>query len=143
MAQVTITINSREYGIACGDGQEAHIIKLSRLLDEKAKLLTSGNGQINENMLLAMVGLLLADEIEDAKKGIATSINPEPKIVEKIVEIEKPVEVEKIVEIEKVVEKIVEVEKPHDLSIIDNELCSAINAITTSLSSIVEDIKSI
>ena len=149
MAQVTITINSREYGIACGDGQESHIIKLSRLLDEKAKLLTSGNGQINENMLLAMVGLLLADELEDAKKGIAPSINPEPKIVEKIVEIEKPVEVEKIVEIEKVVEvekvveKIVEVEKPHDLSIVDNELCAAINAITTSLSSIVEDIKSI
>ena len=65
MAQVTITINSREYGIACGDGQEAHIIKLSRLLDEKAKLLTAGNGQINENMLLAMIGLLLADELED------------------------------------------------------------------------------
>ena len=40
MAQVTITINSREYAIACDNGQEAHIIKLSRMLESKAKLLT-------------------------------------------------------------------------------------------------------
>ena len=38
MAQITITINSREYAIACEDGQELHIMQLSRMLDEKAKL---------------------------------------------------------------------------------------------------------
>ena len=36
MAQITITINSREYAIACEDGQELHIMQLSRMLDEKA-----------------------------------------------------------------------------------------------------------
>lgn len=70
MSQVTITINSREYAVACEDGQEVSIIKLSRLLDEKAKLLTNGNQQVNENMLLAMVGLLLADELTELKKSI-------------------------------------------------------------------------
>ena len=70
MAQVTITINSREYAVACEDGQEVSIIKLSRLLDEKAKLLTNGSQQVNENMLLAMVGLLLADELTELKKSI-------------------------------------------------------------------------
>lgn len=69
MAQVTITINSREYAIACEDGQEVRLIQLSRLLDEKAKLLTAASGQVNENMLLAMVGLLLADELSELKKG--------------------------------------------------------------------------
>lgn len=69
MAQVTITINSREYAVACEDGQEVHIIQLSRVLDEKAKMLTGGGQQVNENMLLAMVGLLLADEVEDLRKG--------------------------------------------------------------------------
>ena len=69
MAQVTITINSREYVVACEDGQETHIIQLSRVLDEKAKMLTNGGQQINENMLLAMVGLLLADEVEELRKG--------------------------------------------------------------------------
>ena len=149
MAQVTVTINSREYGIACGDGQEAHIIKLSRMLDEKAKQLTAGNGHINENMLLAMVGLLLADELEDAKKGVAPSSKTETQIVEKIIEVEKPVEkiVEKIVEIEKPVEKIVEIEKivevakDIDLSGVDEKLATAINQATENLKQLINEIE--
>ena len=75
MAQITITINSREYAIACEDGQELHIMQLSRMLDEKAKLLGEGANQISESMLLAMVGLLLADELSELKKGNKTSSN--------------------------------------------------------------------
>ena len=81
MAQITITINSREYAIACEDGQERHILQLSRLLDEKAKLLGAGANQVSESMLLAMIGLLLADELSEIKKGTppteSTSLNPE------------------------------------------------------------------
>lgn len=73
MAQVTITINSREYAVACEDGQEVRIFQLARLLDEKARLISGGSGQINENMLLAMVGLLLADELSELKKSPSTS----------------------------------------------------------------------
>ena len=76
MSQVTITINSREYAVACEDGQEINIIKLSRLLDEKARLLTQGSQQVNENMLLAMIGLLLADELTELKKSISTGSAP-------------------------------------------------------------------
>ena len=79
MSQVTITINSREYAVACEDGQEVSIIKLSRLLDEKAKLLTQGSTQqVNENMLLAMVGLLLADELTELKKNRQSDTPPAP-----------------------------------------------------------------
>ena len=67
MGQVTIVIDKREYAIKCGDGEEAHIIKLSHILDEKAKLLNQNVGLINENMMLAMVGLILADELEELK----------------------------------------------------------------------------
>ena len=69
MAQVTVTINSREYAVACEDGQEVRILQLSRLLDEKARMITGGSLQVNENMLLAMVGLILADELTELKKG--------------------------------------------------------------------------
>ena len=69
MAMVTISINSREYAIACEDGQELRIMQLSRILDEKAKLLTDGSTQISENMLLAMISLLLADELSELKKN--------------------------------------------------------------------------
>ena len=77
MAQVTITINAREYAVACEDGQEGRILQLARILDEKARML-SGGQQVNENMLLAMVGLLLADEISELKKGAPVVVaNPD------------------------------------------------------------------
>lgn len=72
MAQITITINSREYAISCEDGQEVRIMQLARILDEKAKLLNQASGQVNENMLLAMVGLLIADELAELKKNQTT-----------------------------------------------------------------------
>jgi cell division protein ZapA len=81
MAQITISINSREYTIACEDGQEGRILQLSRMLDEKAKLLGAGANQVSESMLLAMIGLLLADELSELKKGNksteSTSVNSE------------------------------------------------------------------
>ncbi|MBO5038680.1 MAG: cell division protein ZapA [Alphaproteobacteria bacterium] len=69
MAQVIITINRREYAISCENGEEIHIMKLGRLLDDRAKSLISALGQINENQLLAMVGLLIADELTELKKA--------------------------------------------------------------------------
>lgn len=72
MAQVVITIQRREYAISCENGEELHIMKLGRLLDERAKSLTSALGQINENQLLAMVGLLIADELTELKKAAPT-----------------------------------------------------------------------
>lgn len=71
MAQVIITINYREYAISCENGTEGHIIRLGRLLDEKAKALTKALGHINESQLLAMVGLIIADELSELKKASA------------------------------------------------------------------------
>lgn len=76
MAQIIININYREYAISCENGEEARIMKLGRLLDEKARSLTEALGPINENQLLAMVGLLVADELADLKKTLAQSPAP-------------------------------------------------------------------
>ena len=70
MGQVTVTIDKREYAIVCEDGQEAHIVSLSKILDERAKQLSAAMRGINENMLLALVGLTLADELQDIKDGL-------------------------------------------------------------------------
>ncbi len=81
MAQVTITINSREYAVACEDGQELRIMQLARILDEKASALTEdATQQVNENMLLAMVGLVLADELTEIKKNPAAVSAPMPDL---------------------------------------------------------------
>jgi len=70
MGQVTITIDKREYAISCEDGQEAHILQLSKILDERSRQLTGGSRGINENMVLALVALTLADELQDVKDGL-------------------------------------------------------------------------
>ena len=44
-------------------------MKLADMLDEKAKQLAGDSSQINESLLLAMVGLLLADEISEMKNN--------------------------------------------------------------------------
>ena len=69
MAQAAITVNGRQYKIACEDGEENRLLDLGKLINEKAKMLISALGQINECQLLVMVCVLLADELkENAKK---------------------------------------------------------------------------
>lgn len=66
MGQVTLTVSSRRYQVNCDDGQEAHLVRLSRYLDKRAAELNAAVGHVPEPMLLLMVGLLLADELSDA-----------------------------------------------------------------------------
>ena len=35
MAQVTVTINGRDYEVACDDGQEAHLTRLGTYVDKR------------------------------------------------------------------------------------------------------------
>ena len=72
MAQVAITIRGRQYQIACDDGQEAHLARLGRYLDERAADLVAATGSISEPLLLVMVGLVVADELADAAAEIET-----------------------------------------------------------------------
>ncbi|MBN2752929.1 MAG: cell division protein ZapA [Rhodospirillaceae bacterium] len=65
MAQVTLTIAGHQYHISCDDGQEAQIGRLGRYLDQRGSELTAAIGPIQENLLLAMVGLLIADELAE------------------------------------------------------------------------------
>lgn len=67
MAQVAVTINGRNYRIACEDGQEEHLIQLSGYLNGKVEELVRAVGQIGDTRLLVMAGLLIADELSDAK----------------------------------------------------------------------------
>jgi cell division protein ZapA len=70
MAQVTITIRGRQYQVACEDGQEAHLTRLGRYLDERAADLLTASGSISEPLMLVMVGLVVADELADAAAEI-------------------------------------------------------------------------
>lgn len=68
MAVVTFKIAGRPYKIACADGQENHILELARFVDGKANALTKNIGFIPEGQLLAMVSILVAEELMNVKK---------------------------------------------------------------------------
>ena len=65
MAQVTVTINGRDYQVACDDGQEAHLARLGSYVDNRIGELSAAVGQVGDARLLVMVSLLLADELSD------------------------------------------------------------------------------
>lgn len=66
LGQVSITIRGRQYQIACDDGQEAHLARLGRYLDQKAEQILSAAGSVGDALMLVMVSLTVADELADA-----------------------------------------------------------------------------
>jgi cell division protein ZapA len=67
MSEVSVSINGKRYRIACDDGQEAHITRLARYIDQRVgELVASVGPQVGEAQLLVMASLLIADELSDA-----------------------------------------------------------------------------
>jgi cell division protein ZapA len=71
VAEVTLTINGRNYTVACDDGQEAHLQHLAGHIDQRVGELSESVGQVGEPRLLVMASLLIADELADAYSQIA------------------------------------------------------------------------
>lgn len=70
MAQVDITINERDYSIACDDGQEDHLLRLGEYVDKKVAELVTEVGQVGDTRLLVMASLLIADDLSEAFEEI-------------------------------------------------------------------------
>ena len=68
MAIVSLGIGGRFYKFSCNDGQEIHMRELALMLDKKAEQLTKALGVMPEGQLLAMIALLLAEEMYVAQK---------------------------------------------------------------------------
>lgn len=77
MAQLTVSINGRDYQVACDDGQEAHLSRLGTYVDNRVKELVAAVGQVGDTRLLVMVSLLLADELSDAYSSLDTAQSDE------------------------------------------------------------------
>ncbi|MCB2108201.1 MAG: cell division protein ZapA [Rhodobacteraceae bacterium] len=77
MGQVSITIRGRQYQIACDDGQEAHLSRLGRYLDQQATQLAGQVGNVSDALLMVMVGLVVADELSEATAKLQTAASSE------------------------------------------------------------------
>lgn len=67
MPEVNIEVAGRTYRVGCGDGEEAHLARLGRVLDAEALQLSRTIGQIPEGRLMLMTALMIADRLSDAE----------------------------------------------------------------------------
>lgn len=70
MAHVNVTINGRQYRMACEEGQEGRLMRLAQTLEQKVTDLRGKFGEIGDQRLTVMAALMIADEMFDAGQRI-------------------------------------------------------------------------
>ena len=70
VAQVNVTINGRQFRMACEDGQEDHLQQLAKDLDERIVALRGQFGEIGDTRLTVMAALMVADELAETGKKL-------------------------------------------------------------------------
>ncbi len=71
MATVSLSINGRIYEVRCDDSQVDQVHARARDLDSRVQTLARQLGVQPEGRLLVMAGLMLADELAEAKGKLA------------------------------------------------------------------------
>jgi cell division protein ZapA len=77
MAQVTVTIDGKAYRMACDEGQEEHLIELSQRFDRYVMHLKQSFGEIGDQRLTVMAGIMIMDELNELQrkmKGLENEI---------------------------------------------------------------------
>ena len=70
MSHVSVTIHGRQYRMACEDGQENHLLRLAKDLDQRIEQLKTSFGAIGDMRLIVMAALTLGDELSEAAKRV-------------------------------------------------------------------------
>jgi cell division protein ZapA len=65
MSQVSVTINGRQFRMACEDGQEGHLMNLARDLNTRIEGLRKKFGEIGDTRLTVMAALTVADSLAE------------------------------------------------------------------------------
>ncbi len=70
MAQVNLNVNGRLYRMACEDGQEDHVNELGVRFNAAIDELRGALGEIGDQRLLVMAGILMTDRLDDAERRL-------------------------------------------------------------------------
>jgi cell division protein ZapA len=70
MAQINVTINGRQFRMACENGEEARLTRLAEELDGRIRQLRASFGEIGDTRLTVMAALALADELSEVKERL-------------------------------------------------------------------------
>jgi len=68
MAQVTVQIGGRDYKMACGEGEEQHLLSLAQSVDERHARLKQQFGEVGDIRLSIMTAIMMADELNEASR---------------------------------------------------------------------------
>jgi len=63
MPQVAVQINGKTYRMACDEGQEAHLLDLAQRFDKTINQLKGSFGEIGDQRLTVMAGVMVTDEL--------------------------------------------------------------------------------
>ena len=72
MNHINVTINGRQYRMACEEGQEVRLLKLAEGLESRIQNLRGKFGEIGDARLTVMAALTACDELVDAGNRIRT-----------------------------------------------------------------------
>ena len=70
MAHVTVTINGKTYRMACNEGEENHLLGLSERFDSYVSKLKGSFGEIGDQRLTVMAGVMVTDELQEIEKRV-------------------------------------------------------------------------
>lgn len=70
MSHINVTINGRQYRMACEEGQENRLLRLAESLEARVASLRGKFGEIGDQRLTVMAALTVADELMDAGQRI-------------------------------------------------------------------------
>jgi cell division protein ZapA len=70
MNHINVTINGRQYRMACEEGQEARLLRLAESLESRVETLRGKFGEIGDARLTMMAALTVCDELLDANQRI-------------------------------------------------------------------------
>ncbi len=65
MSHINVTINARQYRMACEEGQEVRLLKLAESLESRIQSLRGKFGEIGDARLVVMAALTVCDELLD------------------------------------------------------------------------------
>ena len=71
MPEVAINIGDKKFTVTCQPGEESALEAAARLLNDEASFLVSEIGQLSEQKLLLMSGLMLADKMTSQSEKLA------------------------------------------------------------------------
>lgn len=71
MAQINVIINGRSFRMACDDGEEDRLIGLAKRFDGWIDDLRGAFGEIGDQRLTVMAGIMATDQLVELEKKIA------------------------------------------------------------------------